>query len=252
MKSELLQADAVSSKTLQAEVQEPKIAANGHGKTRHRLLFIERRMMVREWLMRAFKGEPGLTSCGSAKDCVDLKSIEAGMARFSPDLVIVGTGLECGTSLEIVASIKTRPKPPLVLCIAAAEEELEALAMLRAGARGYVSCFETPRKICLAVRTVLGGGIHLSERIAVRLVERLLLPQQNGKAELAVDRLSERELEVFKFIGRGDMPSEIAGKIKLSVKTVENYRARVMEKLGIKGARELSHLAIGWVSQHKS
>lgn len=242
-------AEASSPKPRQAEAQPSAIPANVPGKARYRILFIERRPMLREWFKGAIKREPGLTLCGSAGDCADIRSIHDGITRFAPHLVVVGTGHEGGTPLEVIAKIMAEPKPPPVLCIAAAEDELEAMAMLRAGARGYVSCFDPPGRIWLALRVVLAGGIHLSERIAMRVVERLLFPQHDGNAGLAVDSLSGRELEVFKLIGRGDAPSEIAGKIKLSVKTVENYRARVMEKLGVKGARTLFRVAMKWVSE---
>lgn len=238
-----------SPKPKQAEAQSSEIPANVPGKARYRILFIERRPMVREWFKGAIKRESGLTLCGSAGDCADIRTIHDGITRFAPHLVVVGTGHEGGTPLEVIAKIMAEPKPPPVLCIAAAEDELEAMAMLRAGARGYVSCFDAPGRIWLAVRVVLAGGIHLNERIAMRVVERLLFPQHNGNADLAVDCLSGRELEVFKLIGRGDAPSEIAEKIKLSVKTVENYRARVMVKLGVKGARALFRVAMKWVSE---
>lgn len=250
MKSGISPFGATPLKASQPEAEPLENAGNPPGKTGHRIFFIERRPMVRQWLMEAIKRESGLTLCGSARDCADTGAIQTAIARFAPDLVLIGTGHEGGTVLEVIARIKAEPRHPPVFCLATAEDELEALAALRAGARGYVTCFEAPRRIWLAVRAVLAGGFHLSERIALRLVERLVIPQHNGKAGLAVDRLSDRELEVFKFIGRGDMPSEIAGKIKLSVKTVENYRSRVMEKLGVKGARELSHMAIEWVSKH--
>ena len=218
-------------------------------KKRHRLFLIERRPLVRDWFLEAIKRESGLALCGSAPDCSDMRAVEALVERAAPDLVVIGMVPAPKTTVEVISRLKAGNKPLSLLCVSVAGDVLEALAVLRAGARGYVSSFDDSKKIWLAVRAVLRGEVHLSEGIALRLVEMLLFPR-NGNGDLRVDRLSDRELEVFKFIGKGDMPSEIADKIRLSVKTVENYRSRVMEKLEVKGARELSHLAIEWVSKN--
>jgi DNA-binding NarL/FixJ family response regulator len=217
----------------------------------HRILLIEHRPVVREWFDRAIEREADLAPCTPDAECKDLREILACISNLRPDLVMVGSGYRGCTAMEMVAQITAVPGFPPVLFIApAADDEKQALALLRGGLRGYISFHEPAAKIWAAARTLLAGGIYLSEPTALHLVRTLVIPDENADPDTLVGRLSDRELTVFKFIGIGDMPSEIAVKMKVSVKTVESFRARIIQKLRVKGARDLSHVAIGWMSRH--
>ena len=116
---------------------------------------------------------------------------------------------------------------------------------LRAGARGYVMKHETSKSVLASIRRVLGGGVYVSERINKRIASRL-----DSSRELVttspVERLSDRELEIFRLLGQGRTTSQIAGDLKLSLKTVQAYCARAKEKFGATSLNELLRAAIRW------
>ena len=94
-----------------------------------------------------------------------------------------------------------------------------------------------------AIRRTVGGKIHLSKRMSDQLLELVTGPASAKRGPL-LDRLSDRELEVFEMIGRGKGTSEIARLLHLSVKTIEGYRANIKAKLGLKSALELVRYAL--------
>jgi DNA-binding NarL/FixJ family response regulator len=118
---------------------------------------------------------------------------------------------------------------------------------LRAGARGYVMKREALDNFIHAVRTVLRGEIFISENMSKRMVFAHL----HGGPDTAtpVDKLSDRELEIFQMIGQGAEVREIAERLHISPKTVEAHRARIKEKLNLGHARAVARFAQDWVRQ---
>jgi DNA-binding NarL/FixJ family response regulator len=130
------------------------------------------------------------------------------------------------------------------------DEALYAELALRAGALGYIMKEEGIDKVLTGLRRVLSGAFYLSESVASRLLQQ----QIRGKYEPStspIDRLSERELEVFQLIGQWQGTSQIANQFHLSVKTVEYYREQIKEKLNLKNASELVRYASQWVQRDK-
>jgi DNA-binding NarL/FixJ family response regulator len=104
---------------------------------------------------------------------------------------------------------------------------------------------ETSKSVLASIRQVLGGGLYVSERIANRIALRLT-SSRRPVASSPVERLSDRELEIFRLLGQGRSPSEIARDLNLSLKTVQAYCARAKEKFGITSLTELLRAAIQW------
>jgi DNA-binding NarL/FixJ family response regulator len=102
-----------------------------------------------------------------------------------------------------------------------------------------------------AIRTVLAGGVYLSERLTSQLLTRVV-GQPRPEAALSVASLADRELQVFEMIGRGLGTRQIVKQLHLDVKTIETYRARIKEKLKLKDAAELLQRAIAWVHSRVS
>jgi DNA-binding NarL/FixJ family response regulator len=127
------------------------------------------------------------------------------------------------------------------------KESLYAERALRAGARGYVTKLAPTDTILVALRRVLAGGIYVSDAMATVLMSKLVGGGSGGANEPPagdVARLSDREFEVFRLIGRGVGPGEIAARLGLSVKTVESHRERIKEKLNLPNGRELLRKAM--------
>ncbi|MHC4111704.1 MAG: response regulator transcription factor [Planctomycetota bacterium] len=111
---------------------------------------------------------------------------------------------------------------------------------------------EATTNVVMAIRRVLNGQVYLSERMATQMVDKLV----GGKPEEStspIDRLTDRELEVFSLLGQGNGTREISERLHLSVKTIETYRSRIKEKLNLGSGSELLQHAFQWVnSQGKS
>jgi DNA-binding NarL/FixJ family response regulator len=131
------------------------------------------------------------------------------------------------------------------------DESLYAERALRAGALGYVNKQEMSEKIIDAIRCVLDGKIYLSQRMTERLLQRAVgsTPQL---APSPIESLSDRELEVFKLIGKGRTTRQIAGELHLSVKTVETHRENIKSKLNVPNSVELGREAVQWVMENGS
>jgi DNA-binding NarL/FixJ family response regulator len=168
-----------------------------------------------------------------------------GIALAEPDLAIVDLRLRDSDGLELVRDLRDRHPKVISLVLSMQDETLTAERAVRAGARGYISKREAPSKIIAAVRKVLGGEIYWSEKAAAQVASKIASPSRPANSS-AVEYLSERELQVFEQIGLGRSTNEIADSLHIDVSTVETYRARIKEKLNLKGGSELLQTAIRW------
>jgi DNA-binding NarL/FixJ family response regulator len=217
--------------------------ARSSNATRHkRVLLVDDHPMVRERLAEVIQREPDLAVCGEAENRP--QAIEAIIAT-RPDLVIIDLTLKNSHGLDLVKDIRARSPGLLMLVVSMHDEMLHGERVIRAGAHGYITKQEATRKILLAIRTVLNGGIYLSEKLAAHIAANAS-GQPRSKAGFAIDTLSDRELRVFELIGLGQGTRLIAEELHLDVSTIETYRARIKDKLGLKDADELRQHAVRW------
>jgi len=168
------------------------------------------------------------------------------LADKNPRIAIVDISLQGQSGLDLVRTIKSDYPETLVLVVSMHEENLYGERALKAGARGYVMKHESPGVLVGAVREVLEGRIAVSEALRERMLEGIV----GRKADAdPVERLSDRELEVFTLIGRGCGAAEIAEKLGISVKTVNAYRDHIKDKLGMASAADLRKFAVEWGSR---
>jgi DNA-binding NarL/FixJ family response regulator len=198
--------------------------------------------LVREGLTNLINRQSDLIVCGEAKDSADAI---AGIEKERPDVAIIDISLTNESGLELIKDI-VREFPHVALVVLSMHDEgLYAERALRAGARGYVMKHETSKSVLACIQRVLEGGIYVSDRIANRLALRLTSPRK-AVVSSPVERLSDRELEIFQLLGQGRTPSEIARDLNLSLKTVQAYCARAKEKFGVTSLTELLRAAIRW------
>ena len=150
----------------------------------------------------------------------------------------------------MIKDLKARHNPLPVLVLSMHEENLYAERVLRAGAKGFISKKAAPAEVVAAIRQVLAGQTYVSENVNREILDRL------GQVDKAVwlsrvDLLSDREVEVFRLVGRGLTSRQIAGHLKLGSTTVESHRARIRKKLGIKGPAELNQRAAQWAARNR-
>ena len=157
------------------------------------------------------------------------------------DLAIVDLSLDGLSGLEFIKTLRT--KHPTIRCLVLSmhDELLFAERALRAGARGYMMKQEATKKIISALRQIRDGQIYLSDAMHNRLLERYT--EQPAPLASPLAALTDREMEVFRLIGKGLKTGEIALTIKRSVNTVEAHRAAIKRKLNLKNAAELARIA---------
>jgi DNA-binding NarL/FixJ family response regulator len=210
-----------------------------------RVFVVDDHPIVREGLTLLINREPDLVVCGEAEEARDaLKAI----ARSRPDIVIVDISLNGPDGLDLIKSVRATDDGPPMLVLSMHDELIYAERVLRAGASGYIMKQEGTERVLTALRRILKGEVYLSERAAGRMVQHYVRGPSAARPVEA--ELSDRELEVYRFIGEGQTTRQIAEQLHLSVKTVETYQAHIKEKLSLRSARELVQHAIEWHLTH--
>jgi DNA-binding NarL/FixJ family response regulator len=210
-----------------------------------RIVVVDDHPIVRDYLKQLINYQPDLVVCAEAAEAGP--ALQA-VARFNPSVVITDLALKNGHGLELIKDLRLLHPAVRVLVLSMYHESLWAERALRAGALGYIMKEEITSQMIVAIRRVLGGQVYLSDSMAARALSKLAGLKAPVTASPPVEaQLSDRELEVFRMLGSGHGPSEIAVQLHVNVKTVESYRARIREKLRLRDAAELRRQAIAWV-----
>ena len=180
----------------------------------HRILIVDDHPLVREGLTMRLSMQPDLQVCGAAASEDEALSL---VNTLSPDLVLIDISLKSGNGIDLVKQIKSRHPSVKMLVVSGFNESLYAERALRAGALGYLHKQESSEKLLDAVRTVLSGKRFISAAMSERLLNQAI-----GAAAAAgspIERLSNRELEVFRLIGEGLSTGAIAERLFISPHT---------------------------------
>ncbi len=205
-----------------------------------KILLVEDHPIFRLGLAELINQEDDLEAFGKAKD-VNQAIFE--IEEMDPDLIIADISLKSSDGIDLVKYVKQHHKNIPVLVLSMHDEYLYAQRALAAGSRGYIMKQEAMESVVTAIHHVLEGKIYLNEKVK----EHILLSMSDtpkARAKSPVDRLTDRELQVFKLIGRGFSSREIAERLFLSIKTIGTYRERIKEKLNLKHANELVRCAV--------
>lgn len=212
---------------------------------KRRIFILDDHPMMREGLATLVRREPDLEVCGEAESANE--ALEK-IGRLRADLVLADITLPDKSGLEFIKDAQAMHPGISILVISMHDEAIYAERVLRAGGRGYIMKQEGGQRLMAAMRQVLGGRISVSEKMSARLLETFSARSGGGGMDSSpTDGLSDREFEIFQLIGRGLGTREIAGRLHLSVKTVEVHRANIKTKIGVKTAPELIRHAVKWV-----
>jgi DNA-binding NarL/FixJ family response regulator len=210
--------------------------------TKRRVFLVDDHPLVREHLTALLQREPDLKVCGEAADAPAALGL---IAQQRPDLVILDISLKHSHGLELLKDLKSLQPDLAVLVLSMHDETLYAERALRAGAMGYITKEQATVSVLSAVRKILAGHVYLSDSMARRMVGKMV-GGGPARAGSPLDILADRELEVFQMIGRGLGTRQIAEELRLGIKTVESYKARIKEKLQLTDGNELLQHAIRW------
>jgi DNA-binding NarL/FixJ family response regulator len=212
------------------------------GTPRKRIFLVDDHPLVREWLTNLIHQQPDLAVCGEAESAQQaLPAINA----LQPDVAIVDLSLKDSSGLELIKDLRRTCPRVSVLVLSMHEETHYAERALRAGALGYVMKRESTAKVIAAIRQVLRGELYVNERVAAALAAQIV-GRKPPAAATPVEHLSDRELEVFELLGQGRGTRQIAETLRVSIKTVQAFNARIKEKLNLRSAAELVREAVRW------
>jgi DNA-binding NarL/FixJ family response regulator len=210
-----------------------------------RILIVDDHPIVRQGLTQLIAQASDLEVCGEASNAA---AAVLAIDELDPDVAVVDLMLKESSGIELIKDIKSRRPDVRILVISMHDEAVYAERALRAGAHGYIMKEEATHKVLTALRRVLAGDVYVSTEMVARILRRMV----GGSPGDGIDRLSDRELEVFQWIGRGFTVGEIADKLKVSPKTIESYRTHIKEKLGLASANDVPRIAVSWLEQRTS
>jgi DNA-binding NarL/FixJ family response regulator len=202
-----------------------------------KVMIVDDHMIVREGLKQIIGDSDDLMVAGEAGSGAEaLQKI----GDIECDVVLLDISMPGGNGLDLLKKLKSGRESVAVLMLTMHPEEQYAVRALRAGADGYLTKESAPDELIDAIRKVAAGGKYVSESLA----ERLALHIESRVQTMPHESLSDREYEVLLMIASGKTVSEIASEISLSVKTVSTYRARILDKMGMKNNAELTYYSI--------
>jgi DNA-binding NarL/FixJ family response regulator len=212
-----------------------------------KVLLLEDHAIVRQGLAMLIDDEPDLMVCGGAET---LAQVEALIPELQPDIVVADISLGEENGLDIIKLLRDKHPDLPVLALSMHDEALYAERALRAGAKGYIMKKEAMDKVMTAIRKILSGDVYISDKMASRMVRKLVDPAEATGAT-PMEKLTDREFEVFSLIAQGIGPSQIAQRLSVSVKTIETHREHIKEKLGLKSGTELTRFALRWTMEER-
>jgi len=212
---------------------------------KYRVLIVDDHPIVRRGLTEMINQEPDLEVCGESADTAEaLEQVK----QKSPDVMVVDLSLRTGHGIDLIEQVKALDDRIRMIVSSMHDESLFAERALRAGALGYLSKQEPAGKLIDAIRHVARGEIYLSSTMSNRLLYAVVGGDRLDRNPIA--SLSNRELEVFEMIGQGLATKQIAGKLRLSPKTIETHREKIKNKLNLCNSNELNRRAVQWVLEN--
>ena len=210
---------------------------------RVRILIVDDHPIVRRGLVAMLSQEPDMEVVAEAENFN--MALDA-LKQHPLDIAIIDLTLEGIGGLELVKQVRITNPELSMLVLSMHDESLYAERVLRAGARGYIMKQEGTDRLVTAIRTILRGEIYVSERMAARMLGTIV-GGRSSDSRMPLDRLSDRELEVFELLGKGLGTRQVAERLCVSIKTIESHREHIKLKLQLKNATELIQHATQWV-----
>jgi DNA-binding NarL/FixJ family response regulator len=214
-----------------------------------RVFVVDDHPLLRSGIQAVLRGARGLEPVGESGDA---PSALSAIRVLRPECAIVDVVLPGGMDgLELIRLLHAELPEVQVLALSMQDEMLYALRAIAAGARGYLMKEEAPERLLDALYAIRRGEVVVSDAVSQRLVRRAV-----GCREMAgagtVQKLSDRELEVLTWMGKGASTRQIAQLLRISPKTVETYRVNLKRKLALETAPELLRYALAWRCSRES
>ena len=214
--------------------------------TKSRVLVVEDHPVLCDGLKQLIDSQLDLTCVGAADNTAEAKRLAE---DCQPDLMVLDLRLKAGDALDFIKTLRVERPEMKVLVLSQYDELIFAERALRAGASGYIMKENATDEVLRAVRKVLNGDLYFSERVAAAIVQRTLR-EKSIPSRAGIERLSDREMQVFQLLGAAYSPREIAEQFQLSRKTIETHCEKIKHKLSLYTAAELKRFARQWAAEH--
>jgi DNA-binding NarL/FixJ family response regulator len=214
--------------------------------TKFRIVLADDHAVVRAGLKALIEGQADMTVVGEASDGIEVLALAQ---YWEPDVVVMDLSMPRMNGVEATKQLLEQRPQSRVVMLSVHEDVTYLRQMLEIGATGYVLKRSATESLIAAIRQVAGGAAYLDPAMGDLLVHTMVGGKDRAAGEAAA--LSERETAVLRMIAQGYSNKEIAAQLDLSVKTVETYKTRGMEKLGISSRVQLVRYATehGWLRQ---
>jgi DNA-binding NarL/FixJ family response regulator len=211
--------------------------------SRKRILLVDDHPMMRAGLAQLINKQPDMEIGSEAGTPAEAMSA---LSASNPDLLLTDLTMPGRSGLEFIRDIHALHPDLPILVVSMHDELLHAERVLRAGARGYIMKEAGGEKLLAAIRQVLSGQAYVSEKMSATLLDKLSGRKPRG-SNSPIEKLSDREFEIFQLIGQGRSTRDIAKQLHISPKTVDVHRGHIKEKLELKDATSLVRHAVRWL-----
>lgn len=209
-----------------------------------RLVIIDDHPIVRKGLSQLIEETLDLELCGGSETAPGALEL---IAAVKPDVAIVDLRLGNSSGLDLIKSISVTHPDVHILVLSMRDELLYAERALKAGATGYIMKHESNEDLLTAIRRVARGRPYVSGPLSERLLSTLTRGRTGEAGSWPMDRLTDREQEVFELAGRGMSTKDIAKQLHVSIKTVDSHYDHIKAKLGLSSVREIVRLAVSMI-----
>lgn len=218
-------------------------AGTGKQQRKARVLIVEDHPIVSQGIASMVAGTEDFEVCGVVRSAAE--ALEQ-VRETHPEVVTLDLRLRESSGFDLITALHSAERDIKILVISVSDERLYAERCIRAGASGFVGKDKAPDVLLSALRQIMRGKVYVSEEVGERLLQQMAGGASGKSEEPAVQRLSDRELQVFERLGEGLTTREIAEELNLSVKTIESHRESIKDKLGIESSNELMRFAVQW------
>jgi DNA-binding NarL/FixJ family response regulator len=211
-----------------------------------RIFIADDHRLVLAGLKALVQGDPTLRVIGEAVDGHTALQLAA---ELKPDVIVLDLSMPGMNGIRVAQTLRVRCPRSRILILSVHEDRAYLRQLLDLGVSGYVLKRSAPQELIAAIRAVAAGGIYLDPAIAELIVGRGSQLRSAHRIDRAAE-LSGREIEVVRLAAGGYTNKEISSRLRIGVKTIETYKARAMEKLGLENRAELVRYAIvkGWLA----
>ncbi len=212
------------------------------------MLLVDDHPMMRSGLAHLIERQPDLTVVGEAANPAEALKV---LTSARPDIMLTDLTMPGRSGLEFVKDLLAVSPALPILVVSMHDEAVYAERALRAGARGYIMKEAGGEAVVAAIRQILSGQAYVSPAMSARILDNLSSKKPRGSTS-PIEKLSDREFEVFQLIGQGKSTRDIAEQLHLSSKTVDVHRSHIKEKLELKDATALIRHAVRWVETQQT